>query len=135
MKRAILAALIVLSIIAGVLYAKSERITLGAEAHLYGYPLVMMDVTRANAALAIGPENQLHRVRRFPDAGFHDVVRPNVDTLYTTAFIDMAKGMIGLGANLPVRAGEPFLLNGRLYWPKPPALNGAWGMPAVERID
>lgn len=92
MKRAILAALIVLSIIAGMLYAKSERIMLGAEACLYGYPLVMMDVTRANAALAIGPENQLHRVRRFPDAGFHDVVRPNVDTLYTTAFIDMAKG-------------------------------------------
>jgi len=36
---------------------------------------------------------------------------------------------------LPVRSGEPFLLNARLYWPKPAALNGAWGMPAVERID
>jgi hypothetical protein len=36
---------------------------------------------------------------------------------------------------LPVRAGEPFLLNARLYWPKPSALDGTWGMPAVERID
>ena len=36
---------------------------------------------------------------------------------------------------LPVRAGEPFLLNARLYWPKPAALSGAWGMPVVERID
>jgi hypothetical protein len=36
---------------------------------------------------------------------------------------------------LPVRAGEPFLLNARLYWPKPAALSGAWGMPGVERID
>jgi hypothetical protein len=36
---------------------------------------------------------------------------------------------------LPVRAGEPFLLNARLYWPKPEALRGAWSMPAVERVD
>jgi hypothetical protein len=36
---------------------------------------------------------------------------------------------------LPVKDGEPFLLNARLYWPKPAALSGNWGMPAVERID
>jgi hypothetical protein len=36
---------------------------------------------------------------------------------------------------LPVKADEPFLLNARLYWPKPSALDGTWGMPAVERID
>jgi hypothetical protein len=36
---------------------------------------------------------------------------------------------------LPVKAGEPFLLNARLYWPKEAALDGHWGMPAVERID
>ena len=36
---------------------------------------------------------------------------------------------------LPVKAGEPFLLNARLYWPKPQALNGSWAMPAVERLD
>jgi hypothetical protein len=30
---------------------------------------------------------------------------------------------------------EPFLLNARLYWPKPEALRGAWSMPAVERVD
>lgn len=76
----------------GFLYAKSESIVLGAEAYIYGYPLVIMDLTRANAALSIGPENELRRVRKFPDASFKDVVRPNVDTLYTTAFIDMAQG-------------------------------------------
>ena len=76
----------------GFLYAKSESIVLGAEAYIYGYPLVIMDVTRANSALSIGPENELRRVRKFPDASFKDVVRPNVDTLYTTAFIDMAQG-------------------------------------------
>ena len=65
---------------------------LGAEGYIFGYPLLIMDATRMNAALTIGPENRLRRVRQFPDADFKDVVRPNVDTLYTTAFIDMAKG-------------------------------------------
>lgn len=75
-----------------VLYTKSEFIVLGAEGYIFGYPLVITDVTRANSALALGPENELHRVRQFPDASFKEVVRPNVDTLYTTAFIDTAKG-------------------------------------------
>jgi hypothetical protein len=74
------------------LYAKSEHIILGAEAYIFGYPLVMMELTRSNSAISIGPENQLRRVRKFPDASFNEVVRPNVDTLYTTAFIDMAQG-------------------------------------------
>ncbi len=82
---------LVLSAAAG-LYMKAETILLGAEGYIFGYPLVMMDATRANSALTIGPENQLQRVRRFPDAGFRAVVRPNVDTLYTNAFLDMARG-------------------------------------------
>ena len=36
---------------------------------------------------------------------------------------------------LPVKAGAAFLLNARLYWPREVALTGAWGMPAVERLD
>ena len=36
---------------------------------------------------------------------------------------------------LPVRAGEPFMLNARLYWPKAAALDGSWSMPAIEPMD
>lgn len=79
-------------VLALLLYAKAGELRLGAETYLYGYPLVMMDLTRAHAARTQGPENRLLRVRSFPGAGFRDVVRPNVDTLYTTAFIDMAQG-------------------------------------------
>ena len=86
------AGLVAVTLVALLLYAKAEQVMLGAEAYLYGYPLVMMDTTRASAALTQGPENTLRRVRRFPDADFKDVVRPNVDTLYTSAFIDMAQG-------------------------------------------
>ncbi len=78
--------------VAGLMVAKGEQIVLGAEAYIYGFPLVIMDVTRAQAVQVNGPENQLRRVRQFPDARFRDVVRPNVDTLYTTAFIRMAQG-------------------------------------------
>ena len=91
-KRAALTLLVPLLLVGGFLYYKAEYIVLGAETYIYGYPLVIMDVTRSNAALTLGPQNRLHRVRQFPDAGFKDVVRPNVDTLYTTGFIDMAQG-------------------------------------------
>lgn len=84
--------LVLLAVLGSMLYAKSEQIVLSAEAYVFGYPLVMMDLTRQSALHTIGPENQLRRVRQFPDARFRDVVRPNVDTLYTTAFIDLAKG-------------------------------------------
>jgi len=81
-----------IAVLAPLLYAQVGRLRLGAEAYLYGYPLVMMDLTRAHAARTQGPENRLLRVRAFPGAEFRDVVRPNVDTLYTSAFIDMAQG-------------------------------------------
>jgi hypothetical protein len=74
------------------IYSLKDKVLLGAEAYVYGYPLVIMDITRTQSAANIGPENQLRRVRQFPDANFKDVVRPNVDTLYTSAFISMKQG-------------------------------------------
>ncbi len=91
-KPAALVVLMLLLTLAAGLAWKAEAIRTGAEGYLFGYPLVMMDLTRVAAAKAVGPENQLKRVRQFPDASFRGVVRPNVDTLYTTAFIDMAAG-------------------------------------------
>jgi hypothetical protein len=91
-RKRVLLVLIPLLLLLALLRAQAGQIRRAAEAYLFGYPLVIMDVTRANSAQILGPKNQLHRVRRFPDATFRDVVRPNVDTLYTSAFIDMAKG-------------------------------------------
>ena len=91
-KRTLTAVLLLLALIAGLVLLLKDKITLGAEAFLYGYPLVMMETTRVQSAKYIGPENQLRLVRQFPNAQFKDVVRPNVDTLYTTAFISMKDG-------------------------------------------
>ena len=90
--RGLLSLLAILAAFGCFLYAKSEHIVLGAEAYVYGYPLVIMETTRIQSAKYIGPENQLRMVRQFPNAQFKDVVRPNVDTLYTTAFISMKEG-------------------------------------------
>ena len=111
MKRILLAVLMALAGLAAGLYFKVEQIRLGAEAYIFGYPLVIMDLTQSNAMQLLGPQNQLQRVRRFPDAGFREVVRPNVDTLYTSAFIDMAKGpwVFEMPANAQRYAVMPFM--------------------------
>ncbi len=83
---------LILALALASLFALKDKIMLGAEAYVYGYPLLIMDITRIQSAHKMGPENQLRRVRQFPDANFKEVVRPNVDTLYTTAFLSMKQG-------------------------------------------
>ena len=67
------------------------------EAYVYAYPLVVLDATRrgaTNVAIPTGqraPINQFARVQTLPDASFTSVVMPNVDTLYTSAFLDLTK--------------------------------------------
>ena len=88
-----LSALLLSLMLAGIwLYRQAETIVLAAEGYVFGSPLVLMDLTREASLRTLGPENHLRRVRQFPDARFREVVRPNVDTLYTTAFIDLAQG-------------------------------------------
>jgi hypothetical protein len=77
--------------------APEETRTVAAEAFLFGYPLVLMDLTRAvlthvaqPAAGAKAPVNQIGHLREFPDASFTDVVSPNADTLYSISWIDVS---------------------------------------------
>ncbi len=69
------------------------------EAYSYLYPLVVMDVTRRQAtqkgATGMGaPVNTFHHNQAFPPGDFRAVVRPNFDTLYSTAWLDLADGPI-----------------------------------------
>ncbi|MET9883359.1 DUF1254 domain-containing protein [Streptomyces sp. NPDC006430] len=77
--------------------------TLAREAYTYLYPLVMMDVTRrqATSPLAVqwpgyGVPNEFHHLREFPSAEFRAVVRPNFDTLYSNAWLDLTGGPVEL---------------------------------------
>ncbi len=75
--------------------------TLSCEAALYFYPLVLMDITRLQALSTPagrnpigGQPNQFHHIRAFPSADFRAVVRPNFDTLYSSAWLDLTAGPV-----------------------------------------
>jgi hypothetical protein len=75
----------------GLLFSQRELIRLGAQGYVFGYPLVMMDITRARFIDSMAPANQLVRFTQLADADFRDVVRPNVDTLYSVAWLQLGE--------------------------------------------
>lgn len=94
---------------------ESETQEIAVEAYLYFYPLVSMEVTRkifTNAPSGIrpgvGPENEFHHMRAFPTADFRDVVRPNFDTLYSSAWLDLKKEPVII--SVPDTEGRYYLL-------------------------
>jgi len=79
--------------------------TLSREAFVYFYPLVTMDITRlqtVNSPIGTtpgsGPPNRFSHIRAFPTADFRAVVRPNFDTLYSSAWLDLTAGPVKLTA-------------------------------------
>ena len=69
----------------------------GIEEYVYGYPLVMMDVTRAvmtaapNSGEYSAPINQFARLRTVVSPDFKNVVRISVNLLWTHGFLDLQK--------------------------------------------
>lgn len=61
-----------------------------AQAYLFGYPLVLMELTKQHQEL-LGTTaiNGFRHSLRFPDASFNSVVSPNVDTLYSITHFDL----------------------------------------------
>jgi hypothetical protein len=56
------------------------------QAYVYAYPMVLLQET-----MRIVPPNHLAHVSAFPDASFRLIVRPNADTLYSNAWIDVSQ--------------------------------------------
>ncbi len=81
--------------------------TLSAEVFTYAYPLVLMDVTREVATAKV-PVNTFGHKRAFPDAAFTDVVSPNADTLYSSAWLDLSKEPMVL--SVPDTGGRYYLM-------------------------
>ncbi len=69
----------------------------GMESYVYGFPLVMMDVTRAvmtatpNSGEYSAPINQFGRIRTVVSPDFKNVVRISVNSLWTHGFLDLQK--------------------------------------------
>lgn len=87
----------------GQLTAERAR-DLSEQAYTYGYPLVLMHVTQQVSTNVSAPEgvtapvNQFAHLRAFPDASFIEIVRPNLDTFYSIAWLDLSAGPMVLSA-------------------------------------
>ena len=93
---------------------EQEAHALGVSAYLYFYPLITMDLTRRQLTNVErleglhGPMNTFVSLAEYPSADMKVVVRPNFDTLYTSAFLDLtAEPMI---VSAPDTDGRYYLL-------------------------
>ena len=76
-----------------------EIVDIATKAYVYGYPLILMDLTRKvgtnveapGIKQSSAPINQFGHYREFPDHNLTDVVKPNVDTYYSTFFFDLSE--------------------------------------------
>lgn len=77
--------------------ADSTTIKTAEDAFLFCYSLVIMDITRRKLTNSetptpkAAPTNQFANMSSFVDYTDKDVVRPNADTYYSTAFCDLSK--------------------------------------------
>jgi hypothetical protein len=86
------------------------------QAYIFAYPLVVMEITR-RATTRGGDPLFLHRFRHepvFPDDRFRQVVRPNADTLYSTAWFDLSKEPILL--HVPDTKGRYYVMQFMDAW-------------------
>jgi hypothetical protein len=77
--------------------SEKEATEIATEAYIYGYPLVTLEMTRrvtTNTAAPAGlraPMGQFAHARQFPPVTYRDIPGANADTLYSPAWLDLAK--------------------------------------------
>ncbi len=88
--------------------------TIGVQAYIYGYPLVEMYRVRYTrvfnpAAKNRTPLNQFYHIRQLHDHTATTVIGPNNDTLYSSAWLDLAKEPIVL--DVPDTKGRYYVMH------------------------
>jgi hypothetical protein len=93
---------------------EKEALEIGVEAYIYGYPLVTMEMTRrvmtnvAKSKAKNAPMGRFANMREYPTAAFKDITAPNADTLYSVAWLNLAKEPYVL--SLPDEKGRYYLM-------------------------
>lgn len=95
--------------------SEEEAHSIGVQAYLYFYSLITMDVTRKQLTNVEpgktsigGPMNMFNNIGAFPTSDMRVVVRPNFDTLYSSAWLDLTKEPMIVSA--PDTGGRYYLL-------------------------
>lgn len=89
MKKIVLGLVIVGAILsAGLIILKDLKA--GSQTYLYGYPLLVMEKSRLAMQGDDGFRNEFLHRHNLPDHSFRLVVRPNNDTLYSIAWLDLS---------------------------------------------
>ena len=65
----------------------AEIRAIAEQGYLFAYPMLLMEFTRRNAAQT----NLFAHAPAVPEASAHAVIRPNADTLYSSAWLDLAR--------------------------------------------
>ena len=92
------AALAVSTVSAGEPLTEKEASEIAVDAYVYGYPLITMEYTKrvmTNVAKPDGkyaPVGSFAHLRQYPTPADKEVTAPNADTLYSLAWLDLAKG-------------------------------------------
>jgi hypothetical protein len=94
---------------------EQEAHAIGVDAYLYFYSPITMDLTRKQSTniapgkeLGKGPMNTFSNIPAYPPADFKVVVRPNFDTLYSSAWLDLTSEPMVVSA--PDTGGRYYLL-------------------------
>ncbi len=92
-----------------------QAFDIGVQAYIYAYPLVLMDITKQlmttpikNSPKPINRINKFINIGVFPTELFKDIVRPNIDTLYSFAWLDLLTEPLVL--TVPDTHGRYYLL-------------------------
>lgn len=92
----------------------AEARAIAEDVYIYGYPLVTMEMTRrvtTNTAAPAGmraPMGQFAHARKYPPITYRDIPGANADTLYSFAWLDLAKEPYIL--NIPDAEGRYFMI-------------------------
>jgi hypothetical protein len=105
-------------LVAGILgrgYLKQGRAWYyGLQSYLYGFPIVMMDLTKDQGTAVpvpgeiAAPINQFAVMMKYPDASFRAVPRTGLDTLFATAWADLGKEPLVL--SVPDTGGRYYVI-------------------------
>ena len=86
----------------------------GVQAYVYGFPMIVMDLTK-EAATAVptsgeftAPVNQFSVMTRYPDVSFRAVPRTGLDTLFAVAWADLDKEPLVL--SVPDTGGRYYVI-------------------------